>query len=242
MSKEYFNFRYKESYGSPLNVKFVIYSKDAWKACKKILIKSRKIVDLGIGGGTLVENVHKVTNGHIIGIDQSEIALKIIKKNYPFVETRCADVIQTELPNSAVDTVLSTMTIEHVDDVKMLKEVNRILESDGYFFVTSVVKKPWAIYFYKNDNGESVIEPSHLREYESVESFTNLLKESNFQIIFSCKSIIRFSCMDPILKVISHFLNISDILRYPIVDKIRLLTRIPIPGYYAVEVLCKKNN
>ena len=168
MSKKYFNGRYKENVGSPKNIKFAVYSDNAWQSCVEILKKSRRIVDLGVGGGTLVANVSKVTNGKIIGIDQSENALKVIKNFAPFVDTKCADVIDTVIPNSSVDTVLSTMTIEHVDDIAMLKEVYRILEDDGYFFVTSVVKKPWAVYFYKNSDGEYALEPTHLREYESM--------------------------------------------------------------------------
>jgi len=242
LSKKYFNRRYSEDYGSPRNVKFVVYSDEAWRQCKKILINSRKIVDLGVGGGTLLDNVSKITKGKIIGIDQSNVALNKIKINFPFVETRCADVLQTGLHNSSVDTVLSTMTIEHVDDVKMLKEVGRILETRGYFFVTSVVKKPWAMYFYKNYKGEVVLEPTHLREYKSLEDFNHLLENNNFQIIFSSQSIIRFSIIDPLIKLLSTFFNLREILNNSIIDKIRLYSRIPIPGYYAVEVLCKKTN
>ncbi len=240
MSKKYFNNRYRDNAGSPENIKFVVYSDNAWKSCIAILEKSRKIVDLGVGGGTLISNVSKVTSGKILGVDQSENSLKIINSLFPFVETRCADVLDTGLPESSVDTVLSTMTIEHVDDIAMLKEVYRILEDDGYFFVTSVVKKSWAIYFYKNPEGEYALEPTHLREYKSLGHFTNLLKSGGFEIKFEALTIIKFPLFDPLFKLISKVFHMHEIINNPIIEKIRLLIRIPIPGYYAVEVLCKK--
>jgi len=240
MSRKYFNLRYSERLGAPQDIKFVVYSKEAWSACVEVLSKATKIIDLGVGGGTLISNVSKITNAELIGIDQSKVALELISEKYPFVKTVHADVLSTQQENSSVDTVLSTMTIEHVDDVAMLKEVNRILEPGGCFFVTTVVKKKRAFYFYKNEQGERVLEPSHLKEYASEKQFLELLEENGFVLLCSELSQIKFPIIDPFLKLISKLFGINYLIENPLIEKIRLISRVPIIGYYAIEVLCQK--
>ena len=126
------------------------------------------------------------------------------------------------------------------DDKSFIKEAYRTLKPGGYFFVTSVIKTKGAWYFYKNASGESVLEPSHLKEYKSIQEFENVLKPMGFTIIQSSSPRIRYPLLDPLLKLLMKFFGIKNLLRWKAVERLRLSIRLPIPGFFAAEVLAKK--
>ena len=148
--------------------------------------------------------------------------------------------MNTPLKNECIDFIFSTMVIEHVDDKNFAREVYRTLKPGGYFFVTSVIKGKNAWYFYKNDSGETVLEPSHLKEYKSIRELEDVLKPLGFTIIKSSSPRICFPLLDPIFKLLIKFLGIKNLLEWKPIELLRLSTQIPIPGYYAAEILAKK--
>jgi hypothetical protein len=135
------------------------------------------------------------------------------------------------------------MTIEHVDDRAFLCEVRSVLRPGGCLVVTSVLKTTFAWYYLKNAKGESVLELSHLREYASEAEFRALLERAGFQVMQCETARIRFPLVDPILKILMNKMGLS-FLRHStssfLGNWIRKITRIPVPGYYAVEAICKK--
>lgn len=46
----------------------------------------------------------------------------------------------------------------------MVKEMARLLAPKGILLVSSVIKKPWAIYKYRN-KGKFTLDPTHEKEY-----------------------------------------------------------------------------
>lgn len=239
-TKTYFEGNYEKMFGSPRDVRFAVYDEEIWEDCVKHLKRAEVVADFGSGGGTLLYNVAKVSDAKLIGIEQAESAQRQTRDLVPRVEILSEDVLNTSLRSSSVDFSLSTMTIEHVDDKKFVAEVYRVLKTGGYFFVTSVVKTDFAWYFYKNAAGETVLEPSHLREYKSLAEFENVLKSCGFSIIKSKLPPIRFPLVDPFLKAVTRLTKIKNLLTIKPIEILRLMTRIPIPGYYAVEVLAQK--
>ena len=213
-----------------------------WKLCLKYLKESDLVADYGSGGGTLLYNLAKFENARVIGIEKAESAIMQSKSLNPQLDVIRGDILNTPFKSESIDFIFSTMAIEHVDDKKFSEEVFRTLRPGGYFFVTSVIKSKNAWYFYKNTAGETVLEPSHLKEYKSIQEFKNILKPVGFTIVKSSAPRIRFSLLDPLFKLVIKYAKIKNLIGWKSIEFLRLLTKIPIPGYFAVEVLAKKKS
>ena len=175
--------------------------------CEKI----KNIVDLGCGDGGVIKALEKEYPGKfkITGIDISDRRIRDLINLFPSHQFLCEDCSSTSLPDKHFDLVIATQVIEHLpDDKKFLTEVNRILKS----YISSVIKKPWAIYKYWN-NGKFVLDPTHVYEYKSKDEFLNLLENNNFIVL--------------------------EYLIYRVKRKI-LNLHIPIPGFFIIEAICKK--
>ncbi|MBU0477559.1 class I SAM-dependent methyltransferase [bacterium] len=242
--KEHFEVQYKKNaFFSPKEVQFVIYDKKIWSFAKELLRDSKTVADIGAGGGTLLYNISKITTAKLIAVDFSDIAVTYLKRMVPEATILKEDVTETSLGNESLDFVASTMTIEHVDDDKLLKEVRRILKDKGYFLITTVLKTRNAWYFYKDKNGKSVLEPSHLQEYGSLSSFLKLLNKYGFIILKAETPRLKFPLIDPLLKrVFGLFRNDfwNAIPATKPVEFLRKISMFPIPGYYAIEVIAQK--
>jgi ubiquinone/menaquinone biosynthesis C-methylase UbiE len=107
----------------------------------------------------------------IVGVDISKERIKRLKSFCPFAEGIVADVQNLkQIPDNSFDIAISNQVIEHVpDDSKMLKEVYRILKPNGYFYVSTVIKKWYGFWIYWNNGFK--LDPTHVREYKSKENF-----------------------------------------------------------------------
>jgi len=179
---------------------------------KNLVFSSRNILDLGCGDGALIQAILKeFPNKKITGVDISPRRIDSLKKRFPKKTFICGDISHIRLKRGVFDLVLSTQVIEHIkDDKKMIEEMNKLLKKSGFLYVSSVIKKPWAIYKYRN-KGRFVLDPTHEREYKSKEEFLSLFK-NKFKLIK--------------LKI------------YPV--KRKKIFTIRIPGYYIIEALWKK--
>ena len=237
---EYSDLKHEKSPGPPLDVRFIIYSEEIWKECSSRLPDEGVIADFGYGGGTLLYNLAELTRSKLIGIDYSKSAILESHKILPDNVTLLHEDIQgTSLEDESIDFSFSTMVIEHIDDHKFLKEVYRVLKPGGFFLVTSVIKH-FSWYFYKNADGERVLDPSHVREYKSSGEFEELVRNHGFTIIQSETPAIKFPLLDIFLKPLAQMSGQKHILTLKPIEILRLLTRIQIPGYSAVEVLLQK--
>ena len=241
--KKYFKSQYNKTFYAPRDIQFVVYDKEIWAYVKKLLRRAKNVVDLGAGGGTLLYNVSKATNAELIAIDMTEEAMSMLQKRVPRAKVLTEDILATSLGNKSCDFCLSTMTIEHVDDNKFLKEVFRILQPNGYFLVTSVLKTDNAWYFYKDKKGNSVLEPSHLREYSSIEQFKNLLDSNGFKVLIVKTPRVKFPLIDPLLKLLFRLFNNNFWGELPTTkagEFLRKMFMVPVPGYYGIEVVAQR--
>ena len=239
---QHFENQWSNYYGSPKNIRFIIYDNSMWKLCLKYLRESDLVADYGSGGGTLLYNIAQFSNARLIGIEKSEQAILQTKSSVPQVNIIRGDILNTPFKSESLDFIFSTMVVEHVDDKKFSEEVFRALKPGGYFFVTSVIRSKNAWYFYKNTAGETVLEPSHLKEYKSIQEFENIFKPLGFTIVKSSAPRIRFPLLDPLFKIVIKFSKIKNLIQWKSIEFLRLFTQVPIPGYFAVEVLAKKNS
>ena len=245
-TERYYEKRHDKSLGSPKDIRFVIYDHEMWQLCLNHINESDLVADYGSGAGTLLYNVGRFSNAKLLGIEQAEAAIKQSKCLIPQTNIIKGNIMNTPLKNECIDFIFSTMVIEHVDDKNFAREVYRTLKPGGYFFVTSVIKEKNAWYFYKNDSGETVLEPSHLKEYKSIRDLEDVLKPIGFTTIKSSSPRICFPLVDPFFGLlikfpeIKKFIRKKNLLEWKPIEFLRLSTQIPVPGYYAVEILAKK--
>jgi len=153
---------------------------------REFIEKSKVICDLGCGDGAFIFSVaQEFPKIKIIGVDISPRRINGLKEkfkqqNYLFL---CEDVCETSIGSDSVDLVFCSQVIEHIqNDKRLVEEINRIIRPGGYLWISSVIKKAWAIYKYRNRYGNFVLDPTHEREYKDEKEFKNLLK-NKFEII-----------------------------------------------------------
>lgn len=239
-SKKHFSDSYDcRTFYPPQDIKFSIYSDEIWNNFLKLNSLNSKIADLGCGGGTALYCLEKAGFKNLYGVDFCNVIPSDFLKNTTFIQ---ANVLNTSLKNESLDAVVSSMVIEHVDENSFVDEVHRVLKKNGIALITSVLKGKYAWYFYRNARGEIVIEPSHLKEYSSVSEFEDIFK-SKFEIIQIEKPLLKYPAIDPLFKFLMRTFKSNKLkkaaTRNSILKKIREI-RIPILGYYSIEILVRK--
>ena len=103
------------------------------------LNKGQTVIDIGCGGGHLVEEISMCigSSGRAIGVDPSEFQIKTAKercKNLPNVQFLCSNASDINIDKSSCDAVTFTQTLEYIDDV------------DEALFVAKKLQKPKSIF------------------------------------------------------------------------------------------------
>lgn len=196
---------------------------------KKYLPKKKQYVfmDCGCGDGALLFSLMKaklLANAQVIACDLSFLRLQRLKKHcQSFFKKQSLKIVVDDaqalrkIAKDSVDYLVSTQVIEHVDDQKMLKAINKVLKKNALAYLSTVFKKKWAWYFYRNQN-RWVLDPTHLREYTSDQELLKKIKAAKLKLITQQKQPLVYRWK------IFHKFSIS----------------IPIPGYYHWELVVKK--
>ena len=103
------------------------------------LKKEQTVIDIGCGGGHLVEEISMCigSSGRAIGVDPSEFQIKTAKercKHLPNVQFLCSNASDINIDKSSCDAVTFTQTLEYIDDV------------DEALFVAKKLQKPKSIF------------------------------------------------------------------------------------------------
>lgn len=217
-------------------------------ALTNAVFREPRIVDLGCGDGRLVFDLHKkgaLKNFvQVVGVDISKSRIERLRKELPFVKGLVSDALNVkQLPDCSFDFVICSQLIEHVENDSMLvEEVRRLLRNRGLAYMSSVVRKDYAVYFYFRD-GLFRLDPTHLREYSSVGEFLGLLKSQGFEILGLETRQVMFPLLDLAVRLFIKigFLqpNVRFYQQHRILNVIRRL-RIPVVGYRSIEVLARK--
>lgn len=202
------------------------------------------LADLGCGDGplfpALVRGTYISPERPVFAVDLDARRLARVSARFPWIEAVVApaDAVPA-IADGSLDFVCSTMVMEHVPDERAyLDEIRRVLGPGGRSYLTTVFKKPWAWYFRKRD-GESVLDTSHLREYTDLGAFRALLTEGGgLQVLALERKPLWFPLLDPLLFRLggryAGLATTSSLLR------ILRAPRVPIPGYYSLEVALKR--
>jgi ubiquinone/menaquinone biosynthesis C-methylase UbiE len=249
-SKSYFNDSYKDLVIIEVPLNFSITSKKIYGDLIRIIKKSKSIVDLGCGGGGTIRAFRNLNKKALItGIDCSDVALNTARmlmkedKNISLIDSNLNDFI---LMNAKYDLVYSSQLLEHiVKPDEFLKNIYNALKPGGILILSTVYRKKWAWYFYKNKFGKRVLAPDHVNEYTNVNDLLNQLEGSGFDNYFYDVVMFHYPLIDPFIKLVMTFIKNNWVIRMcnsELMMKIRYYFAVPILGFYNMQVLLKKQD
>jgi ubiquinone/menaquinone biosynthesis C-methylase UbiE len=202
------------------------------------------LADLGCGDGPLFAALERggfIAPGRpVYAVDLEAKRLGRVSERFPWIKTVVAPADSVaEIANASLDAVCSTMVMEHVPDERAyLDEITRILRPGGRVYVTTVFKKQWAWYFRRRD-GETVLDTSHLREYSDLDAFVSLVTRGDrFHLLALEQNMLWFPLLDPLLfRLGARFSGLGT--RRSVLRALRA-AKVPIPGYYSLEVVLER--
>ncbi len=238
---KHFQITYSRELDAPRDVRYAVYSSRVWKRFLSLLPdRQARILDVGCGSGCVLYALEQAGYEKLTGCDfVNAVSNGFLAK----ARIHVGDFSRIGFADESFDAVVSTMVIEHVsDDQGFMQDIGKLLKPGGVTLVTSVLKKPWAWYFYRNPQGQRVLEHSHLREYRSVAEFTRLFEQWAEVILLETPSI-KFPLVDHVFRLLLRLTGVRWFaeapMSNPVVKQLRKL-RVPIPGYHAIEVVIRK--
>jgi len=164
-----------------------LHAADAYPDAILPLLAGRSGVFLDVGAGfgsplrALAQRGYLQGFSSVIATDISSVCVASMKRELRGVEALQADALALPLPSNSVDVYFSDQVIEHVaNDRAMAAEAYRLVKPGGVAFIGSVFKRRFAWYFYRS-NGRWTIDPTHLREYDSVEEYRRVFTDAGFR-------------------------------------------------------------
>jgi len=215
---------------------------------KRKKLKKINIIDLGCGQGTLLLNLFAqnliTSKDKIIGIDYFESLTKNINKLNKNIQTINTDVANLSIiQDNSVDIILSTQVIEHIDnEEKFIAEIYRVLKPSGVAYISTVLKKPYSFWFYKNKEGARVLDPTHVREYKTVAQLVEKFKKYQFDITKTKTSQIYFPINELLIRFIAKWKKTNPEYIFnsnKFLNKFSFIV-IPIIGYENLELVVEK--
>lgn len=166
-------------------------------------INRKKILDLGCGPGFHTKYLIK-RGAKVKGIDFSKELINFARKENPSVEFTICNAEKLPYKNNEFDFVLSSLVMGHVKNWdKVLKEVKRVLKSNGLFVfsirnpisecsekikwhrrtfrvIRDYFNEKWMIEEWTDKKGNFATGAHHHKTYETI---IRLLIKNNFEII-----------------------------------------------------------
>jgi SAM-dependent methyltransferase len=149
------------------------------------------LVDIGCGeGGTLRALQVQAAGTTLVGCDLSR--LRVASAVGQGAVALVADCEMLSVKAASCAAVVCRHVIEHVDDRALLAEIRRVLKRDGILYLETPLRLRFAWYPYRNRNGQWVLDPTHLREYESVAQVERLARDAGLRVLRSETAPLRY--------------------------------------------------
>ena len=198
------------------------------------------ILDVGCGDGAFLNALRRrgfLKNKSIYATDISKDKIDMFKK----LDTRFnafvgnAENLVT-IQDNAIDFVISSQVIEHIEnDGKFIRGIQRVLKHNGICYLSTVFKKKYGWYFYRNDE-RWVLDPTHIREYEHNDQLLEIINNCGLETIESNKSVIKYPFIELLLR---KTLPDRHIFNFQLFNWLRFM-KLPIIGYYCWEIIFRK--
>jgi ubiquinone/menaquinone biosynthesis C-methylase UbiE len=200
------------------------------------VVRPGVIADVGCGDGALIYGLaqHGRLGATTYAIDLSPERVAAAEQVSPSVTGVVADATATTLPDASVDGVIVSQVIEHLENDRLLApEVARILRPGGWWYIGSVLRRPHAWWIYKG-NGQRLLDPTHRREYGSVQAFDDAIRHPDLVVTHTRLSPFRFPVLDLIARILAPARVHRLYVEHPRLRAARRITIGP-PGYRCIE-------
>ena len=126
------------------------------------LSDGEKLLDAGCGDGNLLEFFCRGTACKGYGIDASDAAVGLAKKQYPDLDLSRQDLLKIDYPDNYFDKAVCYNVIEHIyDQEKVLAELKRVVKPGGTLILGTIIKDSLCWKLYQLLIGEH----THVREF-----------------------------------------------------------------------------
>lgn len=205
------------------------------------MAKRGTIADLGCGDGAILAALaHRDLVEGAIAVDISPERVAAAIRTVPEAKGAVASASATDIPAETVDGVVCSQVIEHMPDHdRVAGEIARILRPGGWWYVGTVLRSRRAWWIYRVD-GVWRLDPTHLREYESVDEVRSVLAHPELRVDETNVGTFRFPVSDLALRALARvrILSHEQIARayheYGQLRRLRGLAVSP-PGFRMVE-------
>ncbi len=147
--------------------------------------KPQSILDFGCGYGFwfyLLQH-NNILPPAAIGVENDFELCRVYKNKLPKLNGIYGDVTKINFFDSPFESAICNQVIEHTgDDKAVVKNLYQALKNGGVLYISSIVRKPNARYFYSYKD-ETRLSCMHVKEYKSLDEFVALLKEGGFRIM-----------------------------------------------------------
>lgn len=102
-----------------------------------VLLPNPRILDIGCGSGRDAL-IFQGMEAEVTGIDFCNSLLEIAKANAPLVDFQLMDIEDMDFPDETFDAAWAACSLAHIPKAslpKVLKNIHRILEEEGYFYL-----------------------------------------------------------------------------------------------------------
>ncbi len=206
------------------------------------------VAELGAGDGSILWALEErgLLGEVAYAVDLSAERVARAEQVSPKIRGIVADATHVEeLSDGAVDGVLVSQVIEHLEDDRALApEIARLLKPGGWWYVGTVVRGSRAWWIYRVD-GKWLVDPTHVREYRSEAELLAALAHPELRVGRVRTTPLRFPIVDLALRAAAAARMVArDSLSAAYVRRPRLLdarrVRIRVPGYRLLEVCGSK--
>lgn len=162
------------------------------------------LLDVGCGSGRLIDALTSqgvLGQAHVRGVDLSRTNVAMLRARRPEVEVAVDDAQTLEtVSDGSIDFLISTQVLEHVDDSRMLAAVRDVLAPDGTAYISTVFKRSWARFIWRNGRGEWSLDPTHVREYTEDTQLLSLLDPVGLRLLDSRKVPVSYAALDLLVR------------------------------------------
>ena len=209
----------------------------------RALEKGSRIIDVGCGTGSIINQIYNRNNYHIIGVDISSESIKVAKQKNRDVDFIVCDIDFLPLKNSTFDMVMITNVLHHLSSADTLKNITQLLSHDGIIIIDDIIKRnplyeiltfaylfiPFSFKMKLREMGNHIDSSGHLpnRIRRSPKTYKKLLLkefeiiESEYHSFFFLLSFIRY--LSVFYPKILNYLSVHFFQKLDLLDRSKLL-------------------
>jgi len=107
------------------------------------------VLDVGCGTGRLLRSIHeRWPDAALTGVDPTAGMVEMARELTPYATFKLSFAEELPVPDASVDVVTSTFSFHHwSDQAAGLREVARVLQPEGHFFLADAMVPTWLARF-----------------------------------------------------------------------------------------------